>query len=76
VCFRCCVEGNREFQCPSYNMKELKKGKQPNLNLVQVENEEGVEFESTPDMGENLMIQSSMVIPKKEQRQRSGNEDS
>jgi hypothetical protein len=39
VCFRCGVEGNRAFECPSYNMQESKEGKQPRLKLVQVENE-------------------------------------
>ena len=48
-------------------MQESKQGKQPSLNLVQDENEEGVESEVPPDMGENIMIQRSMVIPEKEQ---------
>jgi hypothetical protein len=43
--------------------------------LVQVENEEeGDEYEVSPDMGENLMIQRSMLIPEKEQRKGSGSE--
>jgi hypothetical protein len=38
-------------------MQEPKKGKQPDLNLVQEENEEeGFQFEVLPNMGENLMI--------------------
>ena len=73
MCFRCGVEGHRAFECPSYNIQESKKGQQPSLNLVQAENE-GVESEVPPDMGESLMIQRSMVIPKKEQSQGSDNE--
>jgi hypothetical protein len=74
VCFRCGVEGHRAFECPSYNMQELKQGQQPSLNLVQAENEEeGYEFEVPHDMGESLMIHRSMVIPKKEQRKGSDN---
>ena len=47
------------------------------MNLVQDKNEEeGVEYEVLPDMEESLMIQRSMVIPEKEQRQSSDNEDS
>jgi hypothetical protein len=43
--------------------------------LVQDENEEeGVEYEVPLDMGESLMIQRSMVIPEKEQREGSDNE--
>ena len=75
MCFRCGVEGHRAFEFPNYNMQELKQGQHPSLNLVQVENEEeGDEYEVSPDMGENLMIQRSMVIPKKEQRKGSGSE--
>jgi hypothetical protein len=76
VCFRCGVEGHRAFECPNYNMQELNQGKHPSLNLVQAENGEGVESEVPLDMGKNLMIRRSMVIPEKEQRQSSGNEDS
>ena len=55
-------------------MQELKKRQQPSLNLVQAENEEGVEFEVPPDIGENLMMQRSMVILEKEQRKSNDNE--
>jgi hypothetical protein len=75
VCFRCDLEDHRSFECPNYNMQELKQGQQPSLNLVQAENEEGGdEYDVFPDMGENLMIQRSMVIPQKEKRQSSNNE--
>jgi hypothetical protein len=75
VCFKCGVEGHRAFECPSFNIQESKKGQQPSLNLVQAENEEeGVESEVPPDMGESLMILRLMVIPEKQQRQGSDNE--
>ena len=57
-------------------MQELKQGQHPSLNLVQAENEEGVESEVLLEMGENIMIHRSMAIPEKVQRQRSDNEDS
>jgi hypothetical protein len=58
-------------------MQEPKKGQQPSLNLVQVENEEeGFECQVSYNMGENLMIQRPMVIPKKEERRSRENEDS
>jgi hypothetical protein len=67
--------GSSGFEFPNYNIQELKQGQYPNLNLVQVENEEeGDEYEVLLDMGENLMIQRSMVIPKKDQRKGSGSE--
>jgi len=45
------------------------------LNLVQDKNEEeGVEYEVSHDVGESLMIQRSMVIPEKEQRKSNDNE--
>jgi hypothetical protein len=76
VCFKCGVEGHRAFECPNYNIQEPKQGQQPSLNLVQAKNEEeGVESEVSPDIGESLMIWRSMVIPKKEQRQSRNNED-
>jgi len=47
------------------------------LNLVQAENEEEeAKYEVSPDLADILMIQRSMVIPEKEQRHSSGNEDS
>ena len=50
-------------------------GKQPSLNLVQDENEEKVfDYEVPPYMGGNIMIHRLMAIPKKYQRQSSGNE--
>ena len=77
VCFKCGVEGHRAFEFPNYNMRERKQGEQPRLNLDQVEDEEeGDEYEVFPDIGENLMIQREMMIPKKEQKQNSDNEDS
>jgi hypothetical protein len=77
LCFRCGVEGHRAFEFPSYKIHKSKQGQQPSLKLVQAENEEeGVESEVPPDMGESLMIQRSMVIPEKEKRQGSENEDS
>ena len=49
-------------------MQEPKQGEQPRLNLAQAEDEEeGDESEVFPDIGENLMIQRAMMIPKKEQ---------
>ena len=55
-------------------MQEPKKGNHPSLNLVQDDNEEeGVESKVPPNMGENIMIQRSMVILKKEKRQSSSN---
>ena len=59
-------------------MQELKQGQQPRLNLVQAENEEdeGEGSEVPLDMGENLMIRRAMVIPRKEEKKSSGNEDS
>ena len=49
-------------------MQELKQGQQPSLNLVQVENEEGDESKFLPDMGENIMIHRSIVIPERKKR--------
>ena len=49
-------------------MQETKQGKQAILNLVLVENEEGVETEVSPDIRRNIMIHSLMVIPEKYQR--------
>ena len=51
-------------------MQELNQGKQRRLKLVQAENEEeGIESKAPHDMGGNLMIRRSMVIPEKEKRQ-------
>ena len=73
-CFRCGVEGHQAFECSNYKMQEPKKGNHPSLNLVQDDNEEeGVESKVPPNMGENIMIQRSMVILKKEKRQSSRN---
>jgi hypothetical protein len=45
--------------------------------LAQAEDEEeGEESEIFPDIGENLMIRRAIMIPKKEQKQSSDNEDS
>jgi hypothetical protein len=50
-------------------MEEPKQGEQPMLNLAQDGNEEeGDESQVLLDMGENLMIQREMVIPRKDQR--------
>ena len=49
-------------------MKEPNQVQKPDLNLVQAENEEGVESEVPMDIKGNIMIQRSMVIPNKEQR--------
>ena len=58
-------------------MQEPKQGQKPGLKLVQAKNEEeGAESEVPPTMGGNLMIRRLMVIPKKEQRHSSINEDS
>ena len=57
-------------------MQDLKQGQQPNLNLFQDENEEGVESEVPPNMGGNIMRRRSMVILEKEKIQSSNNEDS
>ena len=47
-------------------MQEPKQGEKPRLNLAQDENEEeGDEYEVFPDIGENLMIQRAIMIPKK-----------
>jgi hypothetical protein len=40
VCFKCCVEGHRLFECPNYNMQEPNQVEQPRLKLAQAENEE------------------------------------
>ena len=72
VCFKCGEEGHRSFECPNYNMQDLKQGEQLRLNLVDAE--EGDESEVFPDIGENLMIQRAMMIPKKEQKRSSDNE--
>ena len=77
VCFKCGEEGHRSFECPNYNMQEPKQGEQPRLNFAQVEDEEeGDESKVFPDIGENLMTQRAMKIPKKEQNQSSDKEDS
>ena len=77
VCFKCGEEGHRSFECLNYNMQEPKQGEQPRLNLAQAEDEEeGDESEVFPDIGENLMIQRAMMIPNKEQKRSSDNEDS
>ena len=48
-------------------MQEPKQGEKPRLNLVQAKNEEeGDESQVFLDIGENLMIQREMMIPKKE----------
>ena len=58
-------------------MQEPKQGEQPRLNLAQAEDEEeGDESKFFLDIGENLMIQRAMMIPKKDQKQSSDNEDS
>ena len=50
-------------------MQESKQGQIPSLNLAQVENEEeGDKYKVSSDMGRNLMIRRSMVIPKKEEK--------
>ena len=69
IFFKCGEEGHREFECLNYNMQEPKQGEKPRLNLVQAENEEeGDESQVFPDIGENLVIQIVMMIPKKEQK--------
>ena len=50
-------------------MQEPKQGEKPRLNLAQAENEEEAdESQVFPNIGENLMIQRAMMIPKKEQK--------
>ena len=47
-------------------MQDPKQGEQPRLNFPQAENEEeGDESEVFLDIGENLMIQRAIMIPKK-----------
>ena len=75
VCFKCGEEGHWSFECPNYNMQETKQGEQPRFNLAQAEDEEeGDESKFFLDIGENLMIQREMMIPKKEQKRNSDNE--
>ena len=77
VCFKCGEEGHRSFECPNYNMQDPKQGDKPRLNLAQAEDEEeGDESEVFPNIVENLMIHRAMMIPKKEQKRSSDNEDS
>ena len=58
-------------------MQEPKQGEQPRLNLTQAEDEEeGDESNVFPDIGEKLMSQRAMMIPRKEQKQSNDNEDS
>ena len=77
VCFRCSEEGHQAFEFPNYYMQEPKKGEQPRLNLAQAEDEEeGDESKVFLDIRENIMIQREMMIPKKEKKQSSDNEDS
>ena len=58
-------------------MKEAKQGEQLKVNLAKAEDEEeGDESDVFLDIGENLMIQRAMTIPKKEQKRSSDIEDS
>ena len=58
-------------------MPKPKQGEKPRLNLAQAEEEEeGDEFDVFPDIGENLLIQNTMMIPKNEKKKSSDNEDS
>ena len=55
-CFRCGVEGHQAFYFSKYTMQYMREGQQPSLKLVQVDNEEGVEYKVMPNMGGNIMI--------------------
>ena len=58
-------------------MQEPKHGEKPRLNLAQAKDEEeGDDSEGFLDIGENLMIQRAMMIPKKEKKKSNDNEDS
>ena len=74
TCFRCGEEGHRAFECSNFNMQDRNQGGPSRVNLAQADNES--EQEVPPDMGENLMMRRTMIIPAKEDVKEKGNDDS
>ena len=74
TCFRCGEEGHRAFECSNFNMQDRNQGGPSRVNLAQANN--GSEQEVPPDMGENLMMRRTMIIPAKGDVKEKGNDDS